>query len=107
MTDYYLKFPNESEANQIIFTEVATEWDDTDPENPIPTDFEQIPNYRNIDILGTLYNDDGQYDEEGNVITEPTPKEGWHINIRVLEGESIEPLLPYSIHPESPTRIWS
>ena len=71
-TDYYLKFASEAEANGVLYTEVPTEWDNTDPESPVVTATEQRPNYRNIDVLPLVVATEGSYDEEGNELTAPT-----------------------------------
>lgn len=86
MTDLYLKFPDEASATSLLYAD-------------------EQPNYRNIDVLGTLY-EGGQWDEEGNEIIAPTPIEGWHVNIRLVDGEDVEPLLPYAVTPATPIRVW-
>ena len=36
-----------------------------------------------MDIVGIIYNDDGVYDPDtGEVITPPTPMDGWHVNFK-------------------------
>ena len=34
----------------------------------------------NIDVIGLIY-EGGEYDDEGNAITPPTPVEGYHVNV--------------------------
>lgn len=85
--DLYLKFPDVGTANLILFTD----W---------------VPNYRNIDIIGVI-TEGGQWDEEGNEIVAPTIVDGWHVNIRLVDGESEEQLLPYVVSPSSPVRVWA
>ena len=51
--------------------------------------------------LGTLYNDDAVYDEEGNIITPATPLKGYHADIR-LTGELPEALVPFIVTPANP-----
>jgi len=98
--DLYLKFSNESQANSVLYTEVPTAWD----EEGEPTAWEPRANYQNIDVLGILYEQQEIPDPE-NPPT-PVPLDGWHVNVRVVEGEDSEPLEPFSIHPEFPRRIW-
>lgn len=86
MTDYYLKFDSKEQADSVLYTDEQS-------------------NYRNIDVLGTLY-EGGEWDEEGNEIIAPTPIEGWHVNIRLVEGEDAEPLLSYTVTPATPRRVW-
>lgn len=86
-TDLYLRFDSEEQANELLYSE------------------EMQPNYRNIDTLGILYSD-AVYDQEGNVIEEPEPLEGWHVNVRALAGEDIIPLLEFTVEPKHPRRVW-
>jgi hypothetical protein len=57
-----------------------------------------------IDVIGVLYNDDGVYNEEGEVITPPTVMPGWHINYL---GDLPEGWESYEVSPESPCRIFA
>ena len=75
----------------------------TDPE----TETEVLQAYtadRAIDVIGTLYNDDGVYDEEGEEVTAPTPMDGWHVNYL---GDLPEGWETYEVHPEPPKRIFA
>jgi hypothetical protein len=101
--DFYLKFADPSEANETLFTEVPTEFD---TEGNATATY-QKPNYANIDVLGTLYHDDAELDEEGNVVTPATPLEGWHVNVRPVEGEDAAALEPFNILPSRPRRVWA
>lgn len=50
-----------------------------DGDGAFPT---QWPGVGDIAVLGTIYNNDGEYDPEtGDVITPPTAKSGWHVNV--------------------------
>ena len=35
-----------------------------------------------VDDVGVIYNDDGVYSDDGEVITPPTPMDGWHVNYK-------------------------
>lgn len=59
---------------------------------------------RAIDVIGTLYNDDGVYDEEGEEVTAPTPMAGWHVNYL---GDLPDGWGAYEVTPESPQRMWA
>jgi hypothetical protein len=60
-----------------------------------------------VDIVGEIYNNDGVYDEETfEVITPPTKKDGYHINI-ILEGELPEALQEFIVIPQNPYRIFA
>ena len=85
--DLYLKFPNKETADSVLYTD-------------------EVPNYRNIDVIGTIY-EGGQWDEEGNEIVAPTKLDGWHVNVRLSEGENEELLKDYTVFPENPRRVWA
>lgn len=59
---------------------------------------------RAIDVIGTLYNDDAVYDEEGEEVTAPTPMDGWHVNYL---GDLPEGWETYEVYPEPPKRIFA
>ena len=103
-TDYYLKFPDEATANSVLYRiEGAVE---EDLENNIEAQpGYQVPNYTNIDILGIIYEEQEITDPENP--PEPIPMDGWHVNIRLVEGEDSTSLVPYMITPENPRRVWA
>ena len=102
--DLYLRFESEAQANDVLYNKVPTAFDYTDPENPVPTEWMQRPNFQNIDTIGVIY-EGGEWDEEGNVVIEPTPLDGWHVNVRVV-SENPEPLEPYKVEVNTPMRVW-
>jgi hypothetical protein len=56
-----------------------------------------------IDDVGAIYNDDGVYDPDtGDVITPPTPMDGWHVNYKAATLPS--ELEAYVVTPNSPHR---
>lgn len=59
---------------------------------------------RAIDVIGVLYNDDGVYNEEGEVITPPTVIPGWHVNYL---GDLPEGWEAFEVTPEQPKRIFA
>jgi hypothetical protein len=99
-TDLYLKFADEAESIAILYTEVPTEWD----EEGEPIAWYTKPNYANIDTLGILYVDQPIPDPENP--PEPIPEDGWHVNVRVVDGEDAAPLEPFCVHPTVPRRVW-
>jgi hypothetical protein len=98
--DLYLKFTDEPQANSVLYTEVPTAWD----EEGEPTEWEPKPNYANIDTIGIIY-EGGEWDAEGNVITEPVALQGWHVNVRVVD-EDPTPLEEFAVIPTTPRRVW-
>jgi len=107
-TDLMLKFDDEAQAKAYLYEEVPTAWDNTDPENPVVTETESRPLFRNIDTLGVIYTG-GSWDEEGNQIEAPAAEDGWHVNLRCLEGENAVPLYGFIVTPTpaTPRRIWA
>ena len=109
-TDYYLKFENEDEMRSVLFEKVPTEWDRTDPENPVATAWEERQLYRNTDIINLIATKDATFDpESGEIITEAEYAEGFHVNVRALPNEDCSVLEDYKVNPEpnTPARVWA
>ena len=98
--DLYLKFESEAQATEYLYTQVPTEWD----EEGEPIAWVSQANFANIDTIGTIF-EGGEWDEEGNVITEPVALEGWHVNVRLV-GEDGSALETFMVEPEHPRRVW-
>jgi hypothetical protein len=81
-TDLYLSFADQAQADSILYTDDA-------------------PNYVNIDTLGIIY----EHQDDPDVA--PVPEEGWHVNIRLLDDEDPEPLIPFQVYPTVPRRVWA
>jgi hypothetical protein len=90
---YYLKFPNENTATQLL-----EEAGFLDEDKNIIT---CTHNYA-IDVVGII-TEGGEYDEEGNVITQPITLSGWHIN---YVGELPSNWEQYLVSPEFPVRVF-
>jgi hypothetical protein len=101
-TDFYLKFDSEAQAQSVLYTEVPTKWDDEG--NVLET--EPRANYANIDVLGILYEHQEIPDPENP--PPPIPIPGFHVNVRVMEGEDAEALVPFQVNPEPMVwrRVW-
>jgi hypothetical protein len=96
--DYYLAFPDQASADAVLYTTHAAV---TDQEGSVTAEAYVTPNYANIDTLGVLY--ERQDDPEAA----PVPLPGWHINIRLVEGENALPLQAFEVHPIVPRRVWA
>jgi hypothetical protein len=83
-TDIYLKFDTEAQASEALFT---TQGEDV------------APNFTNIDTIGVIYEPTGEGEQM-------SPLPGWHVNVRVLEGEDATALEPFRVYPTSPVRGW-
>lgn len=102
-TDLYLKFSDSDEAQAVLYrTEgaVAANPELGIEENPGWT----VPNYRNIDIIGTIYERQEILDPEHPPA--PIALEGFHVNVRLVPGEDPTPLQPYGVTPSTPLRVW-
>jgi len=110
-TDYYLKFSNEAECRATLFEKVAIAWEpQDDPEaERVAIDWEDRPKFRNIDILPLVVDQAGTYDEEGQEITPPVYVDGYHANVRALDGEPVDDLTPFALDPApaTPARVWA
>jgi hypothetical protein len=107
-TDLYLKFADEAEMRSVLFEKVPTEWDRSDPENPVATAWEERQLFRNTDIIGLIVDTPAVFDNDGNVVTEATFVDGFHVNIRAV-GEDTATLDAYKVDPEpnTPARVWA
>ena len=98
MIDLYLSFQDEATAKAVLFTEVPTEFD---TEGSV-TATEPRANFANIDTIGVIYKRTGGTDEEP--VMAPIP--GWHVNVRVVDGEDAAMLSKYAVTPATPVRVW-
>ena len=105
-TDYYLKFADKAEADSVLYTEVPVEWDNSDPENPVPTKWEREQNFRNTDILPKVVLTPATFNEEGDELTPAVYEEGYFVNLRLV-GEDGSSLEPFRVEPETPQRVWA
>lgn len=97
-TDLCLIFDDKDQSEAVLCTAVPVEFD---PETGDPTRHALRPNYSNIDVIGTLY--DPPETEDGDPVALP----GWHVNVRLVAGESAEALEPFVVTPENPRRVWA
>lgn len=103
MTDFYLKFASEEEARSILYTVTPAVLDE---ESNVVSEETVKPNFTNIDVLGVLYEKQDIVDPENP--PEPVPLEGWHVNVRVVDGEDGSTLDAFKVNPEPVTwrRVW-
>jgi hypothetical protein len=87
MTDYYLKFNDEAQANEVLTT----------------TEIDTVTNnFVNVSTLGLIYKPTGAIDTEGSPVMQAI--EGWHVNVRTKkDAAEIE---AYRVYPVTPTRVW-
>ena len=117
MKAYYLKFASEEEAKSVLYTqEMKQEFNEETMESvEVPMLDEEgnevfTPNFVNISIIGTMYNDDGVYGEDAEglptVVSAPTAKDGYHVNVLPVFGEDTSSIQEYSIKVNTPSRVW-
>ena len=92
----------------VLFEQVPTEWDRSDPENPIATSWENQQIFRNTDIVGLIVDTPAVLNEDGEVVSEATYVDGFHVNVRAV-GEDTSALENYRVNPEpnTPARVWA
>jgi hypothetical protein len=100
--DYYLAFPDQASADAVLYTVHDAV---TDEDGNVTAEAYVTPNYANIDTLGILYERQVIVDPDNP--PEPIPVPGWHVNIRLAEGEDVEALEAFEVHPATPMRVWA
>lgn len=88
MQDFYLQFESEDQAKTVLFEVVETEG----------SDVQYLPKFSNIDQIGIIY----QETESG----EFQARDGWFVNVRVLQSENSSFLEKFRVYPSKPVRVW-
>ena len=97
--DFFLKFADEAEANEVLFTEQTNVQDDV-------VETVLVPKYAAVDVVGVIYKPTGKTlkTPEGPV-PEMKPLPGWHVNVRhTAEAPELE---PFRVFPATPSRMWA
>jgi hypothetical protein len=89
--DYYLAFPDQATADAVLYTVHDAV---TDEDGNVTIEAYVTPNYANIDTLGVIYKDDQAIS-------------GWHVNVRLIQGENDEALKSFEVTPSTPIRVWA
>lgn len=106
MSDFYLKFSSKTEADSVLYT---TTDEVTDQEGVVVQEASVKPNFANIDVVGTISKPTGEFTfVEGSDVSVPVMAEldGYHVNVRVVDSEDASALLPFSVVPTVPMRVW-
>lgn len=83
----YLSFKDKAEANSVLYTN-------------------DLPNYKNIDIIGIFYQRSPEPIPD-DYVPIPYPSPNWGVNVLLLDDEDIDPLRPFIVEPKNPIRIWA
>jgi hypothetical protein len=103
MTDLFLKFESEAQANSVLYTQVPTAF----AESGEAIEHESRPNHRNIDTIGIIYKPTGEtLQGEDGPYPAMAPIDGWHVNVRLADGEDGAALELFAVTPEQPVRVW-
>ena len=75
--------------------------------NEIPK-LEEWPINVSYSNVGTIYDNDAEYDELGNIIKPQTPKPGWHINVSYNTNPlvNLDFIKQYEIDVKTPRYLW-
>ena len=103
MQDIYLSFQDETEANSVLYTFIPATLDEN---GEIVAEGYLTPNYQNIDVIGVVYKRPPVPTPE-DYVPEPYPAPNWGVNIRLLDGENMEPLSSFIVNPKQPIRVWA
>lgn len=97
MSDYYLKFNSEAQANDVLYPEVTTITTSYDEEgNPVDTiTTERKPIDYTIDVIGVMYD---LVDDEAIAL------DGWHVNLRGAETNAFD---AYKVEPVVARRVFA
>jgi|LakMenE07Oct09ns_1017277.scaffolds.fasta_scaffold02652_1 hypothetical protein len=123
MIDYYLKFKDQAEAENVLSNlSFLTEIENEDEGVVLVS-----TGLASIDFVGVIHKTTGNMleDIDGNEYPELAPLEGYHVNLRLaslpvtqsvdeVTGEVIEIpspipdlLAPYIVEPTTPSRVWA
>ena len=106
----YLRFADEAEWRKAALEAgILTLIEETDGEGNVISTSDRWMFYTldwAVDVIGTIYNDDGVYDEEGNQITPPTAVPGFHVNAKWMKEPTARAVAATIAKPATPRRIF-
>jgi hypothetical protein len=109
MQDLYLSFTDEAQSLPVLYTIVPTEYEideNNEPTEIVKTESYMTPNYQNISVLGTVYMRPPE-PTPPDYVPVPYPAPNYGVNIRLLDGEDYDSLVPYLVEPRNPIRVWA
>jgi hypothetical protein len=109
MTDFYLKFADKTQADSVLYTNTPVLAVVDTEGNVITPAGEDIvtPKFANIDVIGTIYRPTGEVETvDGMEVPVMAALDGYHVNIRAVDGEDTSALTSFAVVPSVPQRIW-
>jgi hypothetical protein len=119
MIDFFLRFASEAEAHTALeaffHQPLITIVDGETGETTMVADGDaylvmNTPDYA-IDLVGEIFEPTGtMLEEDGVSYPEVGALEGWHVNIRLLNGNrlsDLKALSAYHVTPQTPHRVWA
>lgn len=106
MFDFYLSFTDEAAAKAVLYRiEGAVEANEELGTDAV--EGREVANFANIDTIGVIYKATGESTEQdGMTVPVMAPLPGWHVNVRLVDGEDGSTLAPFAVTPAIPLRIW-
>lgn len=102
--DYYLSFEDEAAAKAVLYRiEGAVEAS----EGVDAVEGTEVANYANISTIGVIYKPTGETTEQdGMTVPVIAAIPGWHVNVRLADGEDAAAIEPFKVQPATPLRVW-
>lgn len=102
-----LKFESQAAAEQVLYGIKGAHEADAERGIEAITGF-IVPNFRNIDIIGTIYKPTGATEiVEGMQQPVMVAQPGYHCNVLVAQDEDASVLIPYTVTPTTRVRVWA
>ena len=109
MNDLYLKFADKAQADSVLYTTTPVLAVVDMEGNVITPAGEDIvtPNFANIDVIGTIYRPTGEVETvDGMEVPVMAALDGYHVNVRAVDGEDTSALTSFAVVPSVPMRVW-
>ena len=109
MNDFYLRFADKAQADSVLYTTTPVLAVVDTEGNVITPAGEDIvtPNFANIDVIGTIYRPTGEVETvDGMEVPVMAALEGYHVNVRAVDGEDTSALTSFAVVPSVPMRVW-
>jgi hypothetical protein len=106
MQDLYLSFPDEASAKAVLYRiEGAVEANEELGTEAV--EGYEVQNFANTDTIGVIYKPTGETTEQdGMAVPVMQAIAGWHVNVRLADGEDGSTLAPFAVTPATPLRVW-